>query len=125
MLVCYCIHNEFFYRWKLFQLVVEKRTKIIRIPNLNVYGEFISCTLHICTNTYHGLSQNPVRVSATPEFSTSGFCAETHMGMTVTFHVLLPVNLWDYGKRKSQVCVCLGHERLGAWKKVYEMTCKG
>ena len=69
-------------------------------------------------------SQYPIRPSATPDSNTSGFCAETHLGMTVIFHVLLPVDLWDYAKRKSRVCICIGHERLGVWRKAYIMTCE-
>ena len=65
----------------------------------------------------------PIRPPATPDFGMSGFCAETHLGMTVIFHVLLQVDLWDYEKRKSRVCICIGRERLGDWRKAYVMTC--
>ena len=58
---------------------------------------------------------------SSPRPDTSGFIENSHMGMTVHMHVLLPIAMWGFDKKKSEVFVCFGHEKLGYWEPVKEL----
>ena len=54
----------------------------------------------------------------------SGIHAEKNW-IAVNMHVFLPVDLWQYDKHQSQVCVCFGHRRMGDWKPAAVLDCVG
>lgn len=71
--------------------------------------------MHILCKPLHLYSFRP---PPPPPIDTSGIFAPKHLGMEVTLHVFLPVDLWDYEKQKTEVRVCFGHPRMGDWQPV-------
>ena len=58
---------------------------------------------------------------SSPLPDTSGFIEKSHMGMTVHMNVLLPIDVWDFDQKKSDVFVCFGHQKLGYWEPVKKL----
>ena len=59
---------------------------------------------------------------SSPLPDTSGFIEKSNMGITVHMNVLLPIDMWDFDQKKSEVFVCFGHQKLGDWKPVKKLN---
>lgn len=51
----------------------------------------------------------------------SGLFTRKDKGITVNLHLLLPVDLWEFGDEKREVCVCFQHPKMGNGQPVVSL----
>ena len=104
--------------------MMETRPGINHVQSLNPQSNYLH-TAHVTCTAIFAFFKMLFRQPSTPPIDVSGIYAQKHLGIEVTFHVLLPVELWEYDMQKSQVYVCFGHLKMGKWQPVTVLKCVG
>ena len=86
------------------------------------WPETVVMCVHVCTLCIISCVLLLIIFSrSSPLPDNSGFIENSHMGMTVHMNVLLPIDMWDFDQKKSEVFVCFGHKKLGQWDPVKKL----